>query len=409
MSRIGVIAEFNPFHNGHKYLIDSAKEITGADETIALMSGNFVQRGFPAIADKYTRAESAVIGGVDVVFESPVIYATGSARDFATGAVAILSATNSVDYLAFGVEDEEQNFFYEVADILADEPPEYKTLLNDNLSKGLSYPASSEKAIRKLIGSKVSDIIYKPNNILAISYLTAIKKISSSIRPVIIKRCDAGYDSIDLNGKFASATAIRNALSENKSIKEFVPKHTSKPYDEFTKHAIPDSTWLTPFIASRIIYDRNLPPEISQLDMVMDMTPELLNRLRKAPLPIKYIELQDYLKTKNLTMSRVSRVLLHVVLGIKTEDRTNSYENGYAEYINLLAFKDSKSSMLREIADNSKLEIINKKSSFDPTSSIGERMWQLDKLATDLYNQMIYDNLNIRLHGELSCNVKVVK
>lgn len=409
MSRIGVIAEYNPFHNGHKYLIDSAKQITGADETIALMSGNFVQRGFPAIADKYTRAESAVIGGVDIVFELPVLYATGSSRDFATGAVAILSATNSVDYLAFGVEDEEQELFYEVADILADEPSEYKKALNDYLTKGLSYPSASEKAIRSLLGSKVSDIIYKPNNILAISYLTAIKKISSSIRPVIIKRCDPGYDSVELNGKYASATAIRNALAEKKSIREFVPKNTAKPYSEFIKKEVPDSTWLTPFIASRIIYDRNLSEEISQLSKVLDMTPELLNRLRKAPLPIKYIEIQDYLKTKNLTMSRVSRVLLHVVLGIQTEDRTCAYENGYAEYINLLAFRENKSSSLKEIAESSKLEIINKKSNFDPETPVGIRLWQLDKLATDLYNQLIYDNLNIRLHGELSCNVRVVK
>ena len=140
----------------------------------------------------------------------------------------------------------------------------------------------------------------------------------------------------------------------------------------------------------------------------MDMTEEILNRLRKAPLPIKYIELADFLKTKNITMSRVSRMLLHMVLGIKTVDRELAYNNGYSKYINLLAFNGSKSSMLKSIAENTRLSMINKKSSYKPESELGQRMWEMDKLATDLYNQLIYDNLNMRLHGELTCSVRKV-
>nr|MCR5633147.1 nucleotidyltransferase family protein [Eubacterium sp.] len=138
MANLGIIAEFNPFHNGHKYLYSEAVKKCKADNVIALMSGNFIQRGAPAMADKYSRAEAAVIGGIDAVFELPVIYATGSARDFAAGAVAILNEMKIIDYIAFGVEDDVPEFFDEVTDILANEPKEYKDALNENLTKGFS-------------------------------------------------------------------------------------------------------------------------------------------------------------------------------------------------------------------------------------------------------------------------------
>ena len=218
MSNIGIIAEYNPFHNGHKYLVKNAIKETGADGVIALMSGNFIQQGAPAMADKYTRAEAAVRGGVDIVFELPVIYATASARDFANGAVAMLSSMKNVEYIAFGVEDMEQNMFFEIADILAKEPKEYKTLLNEYLSKGNSYPAASEKAIKKILGNSVGSVISRPNNILGISYLSALIKQKSHLQPIMIERCDSGYNSAELTGNYASATAIRNAIMNNTCI-----------------------------------------------------------------------------------------------------------------------------------------------------------------------------------------------
>ena len=208
MSNIGIIAEYNPYHNGHKYLVKQAMKQTDSEGVIALMSGNFIQQGSPAMADKYTRAEAAVRGGVDVVFELPVIYATGSARDFANGAVAMLSSMKKVDYMAFGVEDMESNLFFEVAEILANEPEEYKTNLNEYMSKGISYPAASERAIKKILGNSVGSIISKPNNILAISYLSALIKQKSHLQPIMIERCDSGYNSEELTGNYASATAI---------------------------------------------------------------------------------------------------------------------------------------------------------------------------------------------------------
>ena len=408
MSNIGIIAEYNPYHNGHKYLVKNAIKETDADGVIALMSGNFIQRGAPAMADKYSRAEAAVSGGIDIVFELPVIYATSSARDFANGAIAMLSSIKNIDYVAFGVEDMETSLFFEIADILANEPEEYKNLLNEYLAKGNSYPSASEKAIKKILGTSIGQIISKPNNILGISYISALIKQKSHIKPILIERCDSGYNSAELTGNYASATAIRNAIMNNTSIRPYIPKVCVKPYEEYFSKPLSDITWLTPYIASRMIYDRNLPHEISNLEGVMDMTEEILNRLRKAPLPIKYIELADFLKTKNITMTRVSRVLLHMVLGILTEDRELALNNGYAKYLNLLAFKGDKSSLLKSISMNTELSVINKKANYKPQSELGQRLWEMDKLATDLYNQLVYDNLNIRLHSELTCTVRKV-
>lgn len=409
MSYIGIISEYNPFHNGHKYQLSESLEQSGADGAIALMSGDFTQRGTPAMADKYTRAHAAVLGGLDVVFELPVIYATGSSRDFGDGAVGLMSKMNNVDYLAFGVEDDELGLFYEVSEILATEPDNYKDILNHYLSKGFTFPNASEKAIKKILGNSIGDKLSKPNNILAISYLVAMRKQKSKLRPIIIKRNDGGYSNNKLTGKYSSATAIRHALRNNESIKPYLPKVCVDPYEGFLRKDLPDPEWLSPFIVSRLIYDRNLPPEISNLENVMDMTEELLNRIRKIPLPVRYIELQDYLKTKNMTMSRITRVLLHIVLGILSSDREKAYENGYGEYLNLLALSDNGSKIVKKISDSPSLKVINKKSLYKPSNDFNERLWEIDKLATDLYNQLIYDHLNIRLHSELTSSVRGLK
>lgn len=414
----GVIAEYNPFHNGHKYLIDKVKELSDADKIIALMSGNFTQRGVPAMADKYTRAESAILGGVDTVFELPCLYATGSARDFATGAVGIFEKMKIVDYLVFGAEDPEPELFDAIADILANEPEEYKTILNKQLSKGQSYPIASQFSIEEYVkkhklegfpnAKKIHEIIQKPNNILAISYLISLKNLGSKIKPIIVKRCDEGYLNVALSGKYSSAASIRMALEGGEDVSTYVPSKCLKPYKKYLDLPLPSPDWLSPYIAARLIYDRNLPPEISQLDQIMDMTPDLLNRLRKSPLPTRHLELSDYLKTRNLTMTRVSRVIIHLLLGIRNDDRLMSREDGYSEYINLLALKKTSSEILNQLKNESELTIINKKSEFVPETKLGERLWQLDKLATDLYNQLIYENINLRLHNELTCSVRTV-
>ena len=343
-----------------------------------------------------------------MVFELPVIYATGSARDFAVGAVSILDKMNCIDGLLFGAEDDRMDIFDKVSDILAFEPPEYSILLNNYLTKGFSFPAASEKSIVKILGKDIEGIISKPNNILAISYITALKKNKSTIKPVMIKRTDKGYMNSALTGYYSSASAIRKAINNSQDIKGYMPKGSFSAYAEYMRKPLPDPEWLTPYIASRLIYDRNLDPEISALDQTLDMTPELLNRLRKMPLPAKYVEISDYLKTKNLTMTRVSRVLLHMLLGIRSCDRDLAYSNGFSDYVNLLGLNKKCSAFLKELSTVSELKIINKKSEYKPDTPLGKRMWEIDRLSTDLYNQIIYDNTNIRLRSEKTNQVRTI-
>ena len=259
-----------------------------------------------------------------------------------------------------------------------------------------------------MLGTDVEGIISRPNNILAISYITALKKNKSKIMPVMLKRMDKGYHSSTLSDYYSSATAIRKAINDSEDVRSYIPKGCMETYADYFKKPLPDSDWLTPFITSRIIYDRNLGSEVSYLNNTLDMTPELLNRLRKMPLPVKYVEITDYLKTKNLTMTRVSRVLLHMVLGITNDDRTNAYNEGFSEYINLLGLDKKYSAQLKTITEKANLTIINNKSEFKPETDFGKRMWQIDRLANDLYNQIIYDNTDVRLRSEKSSQVRTI-
>lgn len=194
MKTVAIIAEFNPFHNGHKYIVNQAKKITNSDYCISIMSGNFLQRGIPSMWDKYTRATIAVQEGIDLCLELPFPYATGSAYDFAMGAVSILNSLNSVDYLCFGAETDDLALFERITEILINEPDEYKTQLKTYLSQGLSFPSARSNALVSILqDTSISDLLSKPNNILALEYIHSLKKINSPIKPIIIKRIIANY------------------------------------------------------------------------------------------------------------------------------------------------------------------------------------------------------------------------
>jgi len=187
---LAIIGEYNPFHNGHLYHLKESKEKTHTDYTIAIMSGNFVQRGNAAILDKWTRAKIAILNGVDLVIELPCIYSISSAENFAMGAIKILNSLKIVDSVSFGTEIDDITILEEFADILTDEPAEYKSLLSHELSKGISYPKARENALLMYLNDirKYANILSSPNNILAIEYLKAMNLTNSEIFPVSIKR-----------------------------------------------------------------------------------------------------------------------------------------------------------------------------------------------------------------------------
>ena len=225
---LGIIAEYNPFHNGHLYHINESKKAVNADYTIAIMSGNFVQRGDTSLVDKWSKAEMALKNGIDLVIELPLLYSISSAENFAEGSIKILNSLNLVDYLSFGSELCDVNILNEFANVLYYEPKEFVSILNHELSKGFSFPKARENALLMYLNDirKYANILSSPNNILAIEYLKALKKYKSSIVPVSIYRKKVDYNSTEIVDNFASATAIRKIAMTNDvwSLRQVMPK-----------------------------------------------------------------------------------------------------------------------------------------------------------------------------------------
>ena len=233
MNFCGVICEFNPFHNGHEYLIQEAKKQTNED-IVCLMSGNFVQRGEPAIVSKYERAKTAISAGATAVLELPAIYACSNAENFAFGAVKVLSSLGATS-LAFGIEDTDLEILKKIAALKAENSVSFTESFKNEIENGICYNTALKRAIAKEFGDEtILEILEKPNNILAVEYLTAIIKLNSNINPVAIKRIDNGYYSENEKNEFLSASGIRKLVYEEKDYKKYIPSYTSleKIFDE---------------------------------------------------------------------------------------------------------------------------------------------------------------------------------
>ena len=220
MKSVGIISEYNPFHNGHKYHIENAKKLSGAECAVAIMSGNYVQRGDVAVFSKYKRAEIAVRCGIDLVIELPAYFSLKSAEGFARGGVSLLHAMN-VDYISFGTETDDLNLLKESAKVLKEEKGDFKTVLKEHLSKGKPFAAARQAAFNSVF-KKGSDIIMKPNNILATEYLAALSTLKSDMKPIPVKRAGTDHDSENTNGNFSSASNIRKLLAKCGDVSLFV-------------------------------------------------------------------------------------------------------------------------------------------------------------------------------------------
>ena len=411
MSNVAVIAEFHPYHNGHHYLFEEAMSLSHADHAIALMSGNFLQRGSIALWDKYTRAEMAVADGFDLCLELPFVYATGSAGDFADGAVAILKNLHAINYLAFGVEQAEPEVFEQVAEVLTKEPENYQLALKQALKTGVSYPKARQTAIAAICGDSAAALLKTPNNTLALSYLCAIRKLQADIKPIFIKRISNDYHDTDLQAQISSATAIRTALTEGTDVSALA---SQVPPTTYLRMNAPDHTYLsdamlTPFVqACRIS-----KPDLSD---ICDISPALADKLQHAPYPIDYETLVEQLKTKDITRSRIARALLHLLLGYTESDRQKFIESGYAYYANILALKKDSSGLIRRLHEASEIPVITKKADFDsvlsayPATLAGpaHTMWQYDLRATELYNCIYYNHYGVTLPNDYTRKLPVL-
>lgn len=354
---LGIVSEYNPFHNGHLTHLQKSKELTHTDFTIAVMSGNFVQRGNTSIVDKWTKAEMALKSGVDLVIELPTLYAISSAENFADGAIKILNSLGIVDYVSFGSEIGEITPLDDVASVLYKEPKEFSSLITRQLRSGLSYPKARELAIQMYFGSsqKYTDVLENPNNILGIEYLKSLKRLKSPITPITLKRKYSDYNSNDIKSGIASATAIRTMLQKGKNIHYVVPYETYELLEEKKKYGqiIPSLS----IFSKEIIYTLR-KMTLSEIATLPDVSEGLENKIKAAANTSNNLEeLILKIKSKRYTQSRIQRILLYALLNISEKDIAMSKKQ--MPYIRVLGFNKNGKKIISAIANqNPKLQII---------------------------------------------------
>ena len=377
---LAIIAEYNPFHNGHLYQIKKAKEITGAENVIVIMSGNFTQRGDTSLINKFEKTKIALQNEVNMVIELPVIYSISSAENFALGAIKIINQLK-VDYLVFGIEEENIEKLEEISEILVNENQNFKIKLKENLKKGKSYPKSREEAILKVLsGENVKKIINKPNNILAIEYLKILKKIKSNIKPIGIKRNIVEHNSQKSKKNFASGTYIRKLFNENKfdEIKKLVPKKSYK----ILKEQYNQKTYVSSLEEfSDIIIYKIRTMTLKQLKNIPEILEGLENKLKKIAGESKTTtEIIEKLSNKRYTKTRISRILTYILLEITKEQMQKSKE--IIPYIRVLG--TNKVDLLKEIELKKIITSLKKYEKINKDENLKELL-EIDKKATNIY------------------------
>lgn len=351
MSVTGIIAEYNPFHNGHLHQINSIKH-SDNEQIIVVMSGNWVQRGSCAIIDKYTRTRMALEAGIDMVIELPVHISTGSARDFSYGSVSLLNSLGCIDNLCFGLETNDLSLIDRISDYLVNESDELSSAIKTGLKSGLSYPSARYKALQALnsFTDEDLDLLTSPNNILGLEYAIAVKKLNSSIKLSPILRHGSAYNdsSIDSEG-LSSATAIRNAMLQNdsSSVLANVPDYI---YNLITMSNFRTIADFNDAIRYKLLTENDFT-------QYLDVTRELSDKINNTKL--NFTDIEEYthvLKSKNMTFSHISRCLIHILLNITKETPKD------AEYIRVLGFRKDSESLFGKISQSASLPIITKPS-----------------------------------------------
>lgn len=385
---VGIIAEYNPFHNGHAYHLEKSKELAKADYVIAVVSGNFVQRGNVSLIDKWAKANMALTNGADLVIELPTIYSISSAENFAYGAVKILDSLNIVDYISFGTELDNMEVLEKCADILYKQPQKFVNLLNHELSKGLSFPKARENALLMYLNDirKYSNVLSSPNNILAIEYIKALKKLRSHVKPIAIKRKNAGYNDLEITSNFASATAIRKKIIDNTpaGLSKLMPPNSYRVlYNSIQKgHYVKDIT----NFEKEILYTLR-KMSLKDIANLPDVTEGLEHAIKNAANSCNTIEeFMNIIKTKRYTNTRIQRILLYALLGITKDDMKVSTK--VQPYIRVLGMNKKGKDLISVISrSNPNLNIITSIKKFIDSNSNKNltNMLNIDINATNIY------------------------
>ena len=465
MNVTGLIVEYNPFHNGHIYHLQNSLEKTNADASIAVMSGNFIQRGEPALFDKFSRAKAAVESGVDLVVELPSIYASQSAELFAKGSVSLLNSLGCVDSICFGSEEGNIDALYLIASILRSEPKEFKEKLSSYLNEGMLFPTARNKALFDYINSKIeyinpqvdcinsqdfiiennfkdmdlseerlNSILSSSNNILGIEYIKQLISLKSNIKPFTIGRIRSKYNSEEISGNINSATAVRKKLHEIISnedsssleinnleyINNLVKK--IKNCDDIT-NSIPEPTlnmitsniekgffpmypeYFFETLISTIIRDKK------NLESYFDISEGIENKIFKSALVAKdYEDLLNLIKSKRYTMTRIKRCLNNILLGVTKEDMEFAKEIDTIPYVRILAFNSKGREIIREIKKSSEIKIINKFSEIEHFMDDEKFKFLIenDIKCTDIYNTIYYKKNRSLLKGSMDYFIKPI-
>lgn len=408
MKTVGIIAEYNPFHNGHEYQIRQLKEKTGADYVMIAMSGDFLQRGVPSIINKYARTEMALSAGADLVFELPTIWAVSSAELFASAGVKLLEKTGCLNCLGFGAESDDLTALSEISSILVNEPEDYQKKLKKNLKTGLSFP----KARSLALSYPQAELLETPNNILALEYLKALEKFHfSSVTPVLIPRKGDSYHEERANSEFASATAIRKILFDAVSQNNFV---LEKYLPETSLSVILKYSEQFPLMEEDDISQMLFYSLFSKVNMktpdIADCSRELWNRIRKNLLNFEnFSQFCQLLKSKELTYTRISRVLLHALLEFTNKDYAFGKELDYAPYLRVLGFKKSAEPLLSAIKKEASVPLITKVADASKyLSSDAYSIFEKDLAASHLYRQLLIAKGAKNLPNEYTQRVVII-
>lgn len=387
---LGIVAEYNPFHNGHFYHMQESKKITEADSCICVISGNFTQRGEPSIVNKWAKTYMALCCGADLVIELPTIYSISSAENFASGAIKIFDSLKIVTDISFGAECNDLATLNNIANVFYSEPANYKTILNHELKRGLSYPMARENAVLMYLNDikRYANVLSNSNNILAIEYLKALKQQKSMIQPNIVPRKNVYYNDQKIVDDFASATAIRKLMlnREYAELRKVVPRSTYQIIgEEYKKNHI--ILGIKKY-EKEIIYALRVMP-IEEIQNLPDVNEGLEFAIKKAASETNDIEeLIEKVKSKRYTQTRIQRILLYVLLGITKKDMEDSKK--MVPYVRVLGFNSRGKILISEIMNqNPKLNMItsvgkyvNKKM---PKNKQLTRMLDLDINATNIY------------------------
>ncbi|MBQ9141390.1 MAG: nucleotidyltransferase [Lachnospiraceae bacterium] len=412
MKVCGIVAEYNPLHNGHLYHLQEAKRISGADYIIVVMGGNFMQRGTPAIMDKFERTRAALSCGADLVLELPSYYATGSAEYFATGAVSLLTKLGVVDTLCFGSECGDVEILKQIAHIIVEETESYQSCLQSYLRSGNTYPAARLAAILKVcpeISSSIT-ILNSPNNILGIEYIKSIIRQESSLVPITMKRCGSDYHDKRLGINQSSSSALREALWSGVPLSELqdqMPEAAYQILDDYLQNN--QLLHLNDF--SEIMYYKLLSEHHKGFEDYIDVSPALSDRICNNLYKFDgYEAFCDLLKTKEVTYTRISRCLYHIMLNMR-KDELDLYMNelGITPYARVLGFRKDATPIFSEIDKKTQIPLVTKLA--DAHNILSEQAYEMllkEITINDIYSSIRASKAKIPMYNEFSTPIVIV-